>query len=187
MPRKKQTKPEDVMMDGYDVNDVAKPRGGAPTTIKIDDDLQLTAFDQKFIHFILAGYTKTDAAIKAGSTSKTPNKTGWATFQKPNVQEALSRAQKVRLEAMAIDSKYVIENLMMVVAEGIATKKLSDSVKALELIGKDIGMFHNIPKEAGKKTKDEGLKGGESKEEVKDDLNKWLKALPDDILNQKKS
>jgi len=183
MGRQKKQRDYSDALDTIDLLEVSKAKGGAPTVIKIDDDLKLTAFEHKFVHYILAGYTKTDAAIKAGSTAKNPNKVGWNTFQLPNVQEALGRAQKIRLEAVALNTTYVVENLMQVVAEGLSNKKLGDSVKALELLGKELGMFHEVPASI-KKTKQDGLKSGDEKEDVKNDLNTWLKALPDDILKK---
>jgi hypothetical protein len=149
------------------------------------DDLGLTPFEIKFVHYILKGYTKTDAAVKAGSTAKNPNKVGWNTFNRENVQEAIARASKIRLQALAIDTTYVVENLMEVVATGLAEKKLGDSVKALELLGKQLGMFHEAANKGVAKTKEDGLKSGNEKIDVNNDLKTFISTLPDNIFNKK--
>lgn len=99
-------------------------------------------------YYIEQGYKNaSEAARKAGSTAKNPNHIAYQWLQDPWVQQEIERS-KALLERgenplELIKEEDVVEKLTRVYEEAIAAGDFTPAIKAVELMGKQIGMFAN--------------------------------------------
>ena len=87
----------------------------------------------------------TQAAIRAGYSDKTAYSIGQRLLKKPVIQKALEADLTARTERLTITADDVIRDLIMI-KENCMDKRHFDArgaIKALELIGKNLGMFTN--------------------------------------------
>jgi phage terminase small subunit len=71
--------------------------------------VSLNAKQQLFVEEYLKDLNATQAAIRAGYSEKTARYTGCENLTKPNIQEAIEKAQKLRLERTQVDADYVLK------------------------------------------------------------------------------
>ena len=102
---------------------------------------KLTSKQERFVDEYLIDLNATQAAIRAGYASKNADVVGPALIGKSWVAEAIQARKAIRSERTAIDADSVIRRLN-VEADGRG-KDTSPSarVRALELLGKHLGMF----------------------------------------------
>ena len=123
---------------------------------------------KRFVEEYLVDLNATQAAIRAGYSEKTAMEQGYQLLQKTSVQKAIEEAQNKRLERIQISQDEVIRRLIenADIASGkkaivlTQTRKSGDGEivgddvaqfvyepssvnKALELLGKHLGMFAN--------------------------------------------
>lgn len=90
-----------------------------------------------------------EAARKAGSTSKNPNHIAYQWLQNPWVKEEIAKAKRDLgmginpLESIREDD--VVSKLIRVFEGALEDKKYEPALKAVELMGKQIGMFKRDP------------------------------------------
>ena len=138
-----------------EVKSTSKGRGGPKLTDK----------QKRFVEEYLIDLNATQAAVRAGYSEKTAYSIGQENLKKPEVQIAIQEAQNKRSERVQISQDDVLKGLLEVVAISMGNKKITETElskvdgsvvpvdvekscfephaanKALELLGKHLGMF----------------------------------------------
>lgn len=88
----------------------------------------------------------TQAAIRAGYKEKTAGSVGNENLKKPEIQKALQTAQQKRSKRTECTQDYVIRKLMEITEKDASDEpesklKVSNKIRALELLGKHVGAF----------------------------------------------
>ncbi len=100
--------------------------------------LNLTRKQQRFVEEFLIDLNATQAAIRAGYSKATAAAQASRLLTNANVAETIAAAQAKQAERAEIDTAWVIARL---VEEAQNADKSSTRVRALELLGKHLGMF----------------------------------------------
>jgi len=100
--------------------------------------LNLTRKQQRFVEEFLIDLNATQAAIRAGYSKATAAAQASRLLTNANVAETIAAAQAKQAERAEIDTAWVIARL---VNEAQNADKSSTRVRALELLGKHLGMF----------------------------------------------
>lgn len=108
--------------------------------------MALTAKQDRFVEEYLVDLNATQAAIRAGYSEKNADKIGPELLGKTRVSEAIQAAIRKRAERVEITQDMVTEELKKIgFAKAAdytdAELKYSNKIKALELLGKHLGMF----------------------------------------------
>ena len=107
--------------------------------------MSLTPKQQRFISEFLIDLNATQAAIRAGYSNPTARQAGAENLSKPDVSAAIAEAQAARAERTGMTQDYVLEHLCTVVETCMGRTggefNASGAIKALELLGKHLGMF----------------------------------------------
>jgi phage terminase small subunit len=132
---------------------------------------KLTPKQQLFVQEYLVDLNATKAAIRAGYSEKTAYRIGSTLVQKSSVQEALQTSLNKRNKRIEINQDYVVSSLQEVVercmqhrpvlnmkgeqiqdeeGRNIWTFNANGANKALELLGKHLGMFVDRTELTGK-------------------------------------
>lgn len=125
----------------------------------------MTPKQQRFIEEYLIDFNATAASVRAGYAPKGASKRSYRLLRNPEIATAIEIAQKARAKKVGVTKAYVLENLLEIVercmqkapvmireggSEAQSFDKLgrpiwrfnaTGAVRALELIGKHIGMF----------------------------------------------
>ncbi len=101
----------------------------------------MTPKQERFCQEFLIDLNATQAAIRAGYSPRTAGKIGSENLQKPEIQDCLTLLRAEAAEKAGLSLEQVIGGLKEIAfdrerADGIR-------VKALELLGKHLGMFTN--------------------------------------------
>jgi len=107
---------------------------------------KLTPKQKKFIDEYLIDLNATQAAIRAGYSQKTAFSIGVENLSKPLIQEELQKAMKRQQERTQITADMVLKELKKIALDDAADYqdsrlKYTNKIKALELLGKHLGMF----------------------------------------------
>lgn len=91
----------------------------------------------------------TQAAIRAGYKEKTAGSVGNENLKKPEIQKALQAAQEKRSKRTECTQDYVIRKLMEITEKEASDEpeselKVSNKIRALELLGKHVGAFERV-------------------------------------------
>ena len=102
----------------------------------------------------LVDLNATQAAIRAGYSKNRASELGYQLLQKTTVQSAVQKAQKDRSKRTEITQDYVINKLKAIAdqeaSDGTDSElKYSSQLKALELLGRHLGMFTDRMKVEG--------------------------------------
>ena len=100
---------------------------------------KLTPKQQRFVSEYLIDLNATQAAIRAGYSKKTASVIGLETLRKPLVAAEIEKAIKQREDRTGITADDVLKALAEI-GYGMG-EKTTDRLKALELIGKHLGLF----------------------------------------------
>jgi phage terminase small subunit len=117
--------------------------------------MSLNARQEKFINEYLIDLNGTQAAIRAGYSKKTAQEIAAQNLTKPSIKKALEEKQKILSDETLITQKYVLNNLKHVFDYNSKEfdqvdmsgnhrsmmKNPAVAVKAIELLGKHLGMF----------------------------------------------
>lgn len=108
--------------------------------------MALNAKKNRFVEEYPVDLNATQAAIRAGYSKKTAYSIGQRLLKDVEIQEAIQKAMKDRSERTGITQDKVVEELGKVAfAEAHdytdADLKYGNKLKALELLGKHLGMF----------------------------------------------
>lgn len=107
---------------------------------------RLTDRQRQFVEEYLVDLNATQAAIRAGYSQKTAEQLGYQLLQKPLVQAEIQAAMERRAKRTGITQDRVVEELGKVAfaeaADGSDSElKYSNKLRALELLGKHLGLF----------------------------------------------
>ncbi len=97
----------------------------------------LSAIEQRFADGIIAGKGKASAAVDAGYSAKSAANIAWRLLKKPKIAQYIAARRKGAADRAELSEAYVLRRLM----EIESGEKNSTAVRALELIGKHLGMF----------------------------------------------
>ena len=124
----------------------------------------LTPKQAAFIQEYLIDLNATQAAIRAGYSKKTASRTGAENLSKPVIQSAIQEAIATRSQRTEITADYVLTSLKTVVERSLKAVPVLNSEgnetgqwrfnsaganKALELLGKHLGLFPNKVEHSG--------------------------------------
>jgi phage terminase small subunit len=131
--------------------------------------MALTAKQEMFIKEYLVDLNATQAAIRAGYSEKTANVIGHENLNKPYIRARIEELQQKRAEKLELDAQWVLDRLVEVTKMSMQAKPVekwdynermlvetgeyvydsSGANKALELIGKHLGMFKDKVEHSG--------------------------------------
>ena len=99
-----------------------------------------------FAEEYIVDFNATQAAIRAGYSTKTASSIGAENLRKPKIQELISEAIRDRIRRTHITQERVVLELASVAFADMAKQEESglawkDKLRALELLGKHLGMF----------------------------------------------
>lgn len=113
--------------------------------------MALTQKQKIFVQEYLVDLNATQAAIRAGYSSKRASELGYQLLQKTTVQEAIQEAMQDRQERTEVTQDYVVGKLKAICdmeASDLPESNLryANQLKALELLGKHLGVFERQEK-----------------------------------------
>ncbi len=103
--------------------------------------MPLTPKQERFVQEYLIDLNATQAAIRAGYSVKTARQVGTENLSKPVISDAIERARNARSERTEMTADWVLEQLREEATDRTEEASHSARVRALELIGKHLGMF----------------------------------------------
>lgn len=98
----------------------------------------LTAKQRRFVEEYLIDLNATQAAIRAGYSENTAGAIGHENLNKPEIVEALAAHMQKRSQETGIDALWVLLEARKVYDRALADDKLSDALRALDLVGKHV-------------------------------------------------
>ena len=107
---------------------------------------ELTGREKKFCMEYLVDLNAHQAAVRAGYSPESAKVLGSRMLGKAHVSREIQKLFTRRMRKTDLKSRYVIDNLRWIVEETKAkgdTKAYMSAVRALELLGKHIGMFED--------------------------------------------
>lgn len=102
---------------------------------------ELTDRQARFCEEYLIDLNATQAAIRAGYSEKTANEQGARLLANVSVQEKIAELKAERSKRTEITQDSVIQELAAVARAEVKGVRAVDKLKALELLGKHLGMF----------------------------------------------
>lgn len=125
--------------------------------------MALTDKQETFIREYLVDLNATQAAIRAGYSEKTAGSTGHENLKKPEIASRITELQNKRADQVELDANWVLTNLKNVVERSLQQEAVmkfdyeerklmktgeyqfdsQGANRALELIGKHLGMFRD--------------------------------------------
>lgn len=111
----------------------------------------MTPKQARFVSEYLIDLNATAAAKRAGYSEKTADKIGPELLGKTSVSEAIAVAIRKREKKTEITAEYVLSNLKTIVERCMSSSEFDarGAAKALELLGKHLGMFTDKVKVEG--------------------------------------
>mgnify|MGYP002508964651 CR=1 FL=1 len=100
---------------------------------------KLTPKQAAFVHEYLVDLNATQAAIRAGYSEKTARSVAAENLAKPNIQQAIQEARDAREKRSMITVEWVLAQIASIAQDEEAQQR--DRLKALELLGKHLGMW----------------------------------------------
>lgn len=112
--------------------------------------MRLTDKQRVFVAEYLIDLNATQAAIRAGYSERTARSQGSENLAKPDIQSAIAVAMKERGDRLSLSGDFVVSGLREVVTRSFENKgeefDPKAAVKALELLGRHLGMFEGASK-----------------------------------------
>lgn len=102
---------------------------------------ELTDRQARFCEEYLIDLNATQAAIRAGYSEKTANEQGARLLANVSVQEKIAELKAERAKRTEMTQDSVIQELAAVAHAEVKGVRAVDKLKALELLGKHLGMF----------------------------------------------
>lgn len=115
---------------------------------------RLTDKQKRFVDEYLVDLNATAAAKRAGYSAKRASELGYQLLQKTTVQASIQQAMQARSQRLCITQDFVLERLREI-AEREASDapdselKYSAKLRALELLGRHLGLFEDRLRLAG--------------------------------------
>ena len=102
---------------------------------------ELTDKQARFCEEYLIDLNATQAAIRAGYSEKTAREQAAQNLSKLNIQEKIAELKAERSKRTEITQDSVIQELAAVARAEVKGVRAVDKLKALDLLGKPLGMF----------------------------------------------
>lgn len=103
---------------------------------------KLTGKQKLFVEEYLLDLNASAAVLRAGYNTKYPDKVGAVLLANKKVSGAIADAMRAREERTGITQDFVVRELAnLAVRDGQDVFRHSDKLRALELLGKHLGMF----------------------------------------------
>lgn len=102
---------------------------------------ELTPKQRAFVAEYLVDLNATQAAIRAGYSVKTAKQTACENLAKPDVQAAIAELMKAREGRTEVTQDKVIADIRRVGKAAEDAEQYSPALRALELLGRHLGMF----------------------------------------------
>lgn len=102
---------------------------------------ELTDRQARFCEEYLIDLNATQAAIRAGYSEKTANRIASELLSKLDIQEKIAELKAERAKRTEMTQDSVIQELAAVARAEVKGVRAVDKLKALELLGKHLGMF----------------------------------------------
>lgn len=114
----------------------------------------LTAKQERFVQEYLVDLNATQAAIRAGYSRKTAYSIGQENLRKPEISKEIQVKMEKRSDRTQITQDYVLNKLKAIADQDASDGqdselKYASQLKALELLGKHLGMFTDRMKVEG--------------------------------------
>ena len=106
---------------------------------------KLTPKQAAFVHEYLVDLNATQAAIRAGYKEKNARAMAAENLSKPDIQKAIQEARDAREKRSMITVEWVLAQIARIAQDDEAMQR--DRLKALELLGKHLGMWEKRPDE----------------------------------------
>lgn len=106
---------------------------------------KLTPKQAAFVHEYLIDLNATQAAIRAGYKEKNARTIAAENLAKPDIQKAIQEARDAREKRSMITVEWVLAQIARIAQDEEAQQR--DRLKALELLGKHLGMWEKRPDE----------------------------------------
>lgn len=103
---------------------------------------------KRFCEEYLIDRNATQAAIRAGYSEKTAHSIGNENLKKPEIEKYITELKEKQSKRTEITADKVLRELGMMAFSEVETITSKDKIKALELIGKHLGMFESKIDEA---------------------------------------
>ena len=99
----------------------------------------LTPKQSRFIEEYLIDLNATQAAIRAGYSTKVAKEIGYENLTKPHIRKIVEQNQLEKSTQNGITADYVLNNLKTIA--DCQDEKTTDRIKSLELLGKHLKLF----------------------------------------------
>lgn len=103
---------------------------------------KLTLKQTKFIKEYIKTGNGMQSAIKAGYSKKTAGEMAYENLTKPQIIVKIEKVMSSEAEKLGINAEYVLNNIKQI-AENENEKAISTKLKANELLGKHLKLFHD--------------------------------------------
>ena len=114
--------------------------------------MALTPKQELFVKEYLVDLNATQAAIRTGYSTKTANEQAARLLAKVSIQQAVQAAMAKRSEKVEITAQNVLESILQIRGMAVEAEKLSDALKANELLGKHLKLFTDKVEQSGEVT-----------------------------------
>lgn len=102
--------------------------------------MKLTEKQKRFCEEYLTDLNATQAAVRAGYRKRTAGSQGQRLLKNVEIQRYMTDLMNSRSERTGVTADFVVEELFKVACAEVELKG-SDKMKALELLGKHLGLF----------------------------------------------
>lgn len=108
--------------------------------------MKLNAKQKRFCLEYVQDYNATKAAIRAGYSQKTARSMGSENLTKPDILAYVHELQKKTLDEMGLNASRIIAETFHTYEKSIEIQDYKSAIKALDLLGKQLGIYNNINK-----------------------------------------
>lgn len=108
---------------------------------------KLTDKEQTFILEYLVDFNVTQAAIRAGYSEGTAYSIGWETLRKPEIRDAIFSEQKDRASRLRIEADWAVLQFVDMYEAARRLNDIKTAIKAMENIGKYLGIYEKDNKQ----------------------------------------
>ena len=109
----------------------------------------LTGKQALFVSEYLVVLNATQAALRAGYGARSARTNAYRLLQKPKVTEAIRRAVEARAERLQLSSEDVLRSIVDIRGRAVTGGKLTQALKANELLGKHLKLFTDRVEHSG--------------------------------------
>jgi len=102
---------------------------------------QLTAKQSAFVAEYLIDLNATQAAIRAGYSTKRPDVIGFENLRKPVIKAAINVGLSERAKRTKVTQDTVVENIVRIGTKAETADKYGDALKAEEMLARHVKLF----------------------------------------------